>query len=87
LKKILWRLYSSESWFSLQPVRRVASPYVLQFFPEVLVAGPDATYANLSLSRIKISKAYLKRLIDYVILRISWLNSHCAKRECLGRNC
>jgi hypothetical protein len=39
-------------------------------FYEVLVAGPDAAYANPSLSRIRISKAYLKRLIGCVISRI-----------------
>jgi hypothetical protein len=36
-------------------------------FYEVLVAGPDATYANPSLSRIMISIAYLKRLIGCVL--------------------
>jgi hypothetical protein len=49
---------------------RVAGPDELQFLPKVLVAGPDATYANPSLSRIRISEAYLKRLIGCVILRI-----------------
>jgi hypothetical protein len=41
------------------PDARVASPDMLQWFHEVLVTGPDAAYANPSLSRIKISEAYL----------------------------
>jgi hypothetical protein len=56
-------------------------------FYEVSVAGPDAAYANPSLSRIRISVAYLKRLICSVFVRIFWLNSHYAKIGCLGRYC
>jgi len=48
----------------------VAGPDALQLLPGVLVAGPDTVHANPSLSRIRISKAYLKRLIGCVILRI-----------------
>jgi hypothetical protein len=49
---------------------KVASPDALQLLPEVLVVGPDAGHANPSLSRIRVSKAYLKRLIGCVISRI-----------------
>jgi hypothetical protein len=34
------------------------------------ILGPDAAYANLSFSRIRISETYLNRLIGCVILRI-----------------
>jgi hypothetical protein len=56
-------------------------------FYEVSVAGPDAAYANPSLSRIRISVASLKRLICCVFVRILWLNSRYAKIGCLGRYC
>jgi hypothetical protein len=49
--------------------------------------GPNAAYANLSLNKIRIFEAYLKRLIGCVILRNLVLNSLCAKRECLGKYC
>jgi len=49
---------------------RVASPDALQWLLKVLVASPDVAYANSSVSRIKISEVYLKRLIGCVILRI-----------------
>jgi hypothetical protein len=49
---------------------RVANPDVLQYLLEVSVAGPDAAYANMNLSRIRISETYLKKLIGCVIVRI-----------------
>jgi hypothetical protein len=64
---------------------RVASPDALHCLLEVVAISPNATYANLSLIRIKISEAYLKRLISYIIERNSVLNSQYFKRECLDR--
>jgi hypothetical protein len=48
----------------------VASPDALQWLLKVLVASLDAAYLNSSLSRIRISEAYLKMLIGCVIFRI-----------------
>jgi hypothetical protein len=52
-----------------RPDARVAYPDALQCLLEVSVAGPDAVYANLSLSRINISEAYLKMLIGCLFVR------------------
>jgi len=43
-----------------RPDARVASPDALQCLLEVLIATPNAAYANPSLSRISIFEAYLK---------------------------
>jgi hypothetical protein len=55
--------------------------------PNAQKQGPDAAYANPSLSRIMIYLAYLERLIGCVFVRITWLDFHCAKRWCLYRYC
>jgi hypothetical protein len=41
-----------------RPDAKVASPYALKCLLEVLVAGLDAAFANMSFNRIRISKAY-----------------------------
>jgi hypothetical protein len=46
-------------------------------FHGVSVIGQDAAYANLSLSRIMISIAYLKRLIGCVYVTIQYRFSLC----------
>jgi hypothetical protein len=77
-----------------RPDARVSMSRRASEFYEVSVAGLDAqkqgldaAYANPSLSRIRISVTYLKRLIGCVFVRIHWYNSHCAKRWCLSRYC
>jgi len=55
--------------------------------PNAQKQGPDAAYANPSLSRIMIYLAYLEKLIGCVFVRITWLDFHCAKRWCLYRYC
>jgi len=49
---------------------RLAGLNALQFLLEVSVVGPNAAYEIRLLTRIRISDAYIKRLIGCVFLRI-----------------